>query len=738
MPSVRKSGPALGAREEFRFLDDPEFLEQYSWQTQEGRWMDFYVEGVHCAACVWLTEKIADIVDDVGFIRLNLGNSVATVRIHDQGSFSAVALELQKMGYRPHPIKQDEQRGLQKRENRLLLMRLGVAGACAGNIMLLAVSLYGGANGGIADRFRWISLGLYVPVIFFSAVPFYKSAWISLRSKELSIDIPVVFGILLGSIVSVINLIQGDDRIYFDSLSALVFLLLSTRYLLKRTQQSALDFSRFLHFLTPMWVKKWNPSGQIYEEVRMDQLSAGDRVQVFPNECVPVDGRVVKGFSSLDCALLSGESQSERVAVGDRVFAGTLNLDAPLEIEVTQSGVNTRMGRILVSMEKLLTKKAAATVFADRVSRYFVSAVVILSGALIIFSFYNSWGDYLNRALAIAIVTCPCTFALITPLAFSLTLGKLARGGVLVKGPDILEKLAGVKAVFFDKTGTLTFGALQVTHWEVPDELSAAILAIESCSVHPIAKAMTQYLRNQVTGVIPQVEELKEKMGNGICGRVGGSWYELTRARDATSLSTEISILKDGLLVGRAVLSDQVRPESQKVVQLLKSLNLNLRILSGDHRGSVKQVADQVGIEFGSCIFEASPEKKNEVIKSYENTLMVGDGANDAIALAQADVGIAVHSSMELSLQAAGVFLKTPGIRSVYHLVVIARETLSVVQRNFWFSVVYNVIAGGFALAGKIDPLFAAVLMPMSALTVLLSSITGTSRMRTAFKEINA
>lgn len=734
--SIRKPIVAAETQESFRYLDDPGFLKDYSWSTPEGRWMNFYVEGVHCAACIWLAEKVAEIVDHVGYIRLNLGNSVATVRIDENGLFSAVALELQKMGYRPHPIQQGEQQDLQMRENRLFLIRLGVAGACAGNIMLLAISLYGGATGELANQFRWISFGLFLPVLFFSATPFYQSAWSAIRSKEISIDIPVVFGIVLGSFVSSVNLWMGDERVYFDSLSALIFLLLSTRFLLKRTQQMALESSRVLHFLTPSLIKKWNSIQMNYEEVRSEQVSTGDRVKVLPGENIPVDGLIVQGTSSLDCAVLTGESQAEVVHAGDLVFAGTTNLDAPLEIEVTQAGSTTRLGKILEAMEKLLVRKAPLTLFADRVSRYFVAAVVILSAFTFVWGFQNDWHEGLNRALAIAIVTCPCTFALITPLAFSMTLGKLARSGVLIKGADILEKLAHIQSVFLDKTGTLTFGTPQVLHWSAPEELLEKILAIESYSTHPIAKAIVKYLRPKVSTTLPLVEELKETLGSGIRARVGGDWIELRRAKDATQ-GTEVSIFNNDACVGRVILTDQVRPDSKRAIDLLRSINLTPWILSGDHQVSVRQIAEAVGVPPGNCISEASPELKKEVLERHAHALMIGDGANDAIALAQADVGVAAHSSVTLSLRAADIHLCAPGVRPLYEVLVIARETLRVVKRNLGFSILYNGIAGGFALAGKIDPLFAAVLMPLSALTVFLSSVAGTSKMKKAFQGLS-
>lgn len=741
-PNFRNSQPSADPSETYLFLDESETLDTYAQVTSHGRSMNFYLDGVHCAACVWLTEKVPDLVPDVRSVRLNLGSSIATVEITSSGKFSEVARAFEEMGYRSHPVHLGEQEALQKRENRLFLIRIAVAAACAGNIMLLAVSLYGGVTGEMAERFKWLSLGLYLPVFIFSASPFYRSAWGAIRSREISIDIPVVFGILLGSSVSFYNLVTGYDRVYFDSLSTLIFLLLSTRFVLKRTQQLAADSSRALHFLTPSRVKRWSDQSQTFETIRVDELKPGDRIRVLPSEAIPADGLILAGNSSLDCSLLTGESAPQTIGPQEQVFAGTTNLDSPLDIQITQAGTQTRVGRILISLETLMSRKAQITVFAHRVARYFVTAVTLLFVA----SFFKTtlfagsqgnWTEALNRALAISIVTCPCTFALITPLAFSLSLGRLARAGILVKSPETLEKLTQVRHVFFDKTGTLTFGSPQVIHWDVPEDLSPAILAIESQSIHPIAKGIVNYLKSRTPSPVLAPTDVIETRGLGIRGKIGADQVEIRKAERATQ-GTEVEVLKNNSLVGRILLNDQTRPEAQLMVSRLKSLGLTPAILSGDQKVAVDQIAKATGINPESCVSQASPEHKAEWIKSHPSALMIGDGANDALALAQADVGIAVRGGVEMSLKAADIYLRTPGILPVFEILMIAKETLKLVKRNLVLSLIYNIIAGYFAWTGKIDPLLAAVLMPVSALIVLLSTLIGTPQLRTSLKELRS
>ncbi len=743
--SLRKPLPAFDPISDYTYLDSPESLKIYSWSDTSDpshRWMEFYLEGVHCAACVWLTEKVAEFVDDVRQIRLNLGTSIATVKVGTLGSFSEVAQEFLKMGYRPHPIQKGMTDLLQKKETRTLLVQLGVAGACAGNIMLLAISLYGGVEGDLAHHFKWVSFILFLPVITYSALPFYKSALNSLKSKQASIDIPIVFGILMGTVASIFNLAIGSNRIYFDSLSTLIFLLLATRYLLRRTQQLTLSTSHLAHFLVPATVRKWDPISEQIEDVLLDQIAPGDLIQVRAGESIPVDGEIIEGSSSINNALLTGESEPKIVHIREKVYAGTVNLYSPLVIKVSQSGLSTRLGKILKSIDEMLNRKSKIISYADRISRIFVLFVVGISITLLIWGTQGNWYEGINRSLALAIVTCPCTFALATPLAFSLSLGKLAKAGILVKGAETLEKLNEVRSIFFDKTGTLTKGTFQVIEWisqESPQdkmETEQAVYALEIHSNHPIAKAITDYFSLLSRPIHEEVVHFQENIGRGVSGTFRGNLYEIKRSNLQNS-NTAVSVYKNHLKVGDFLLGDEIRPFANETIQNLRKLGLRPWILSGDTNSATLALADRLGISPMSCIGESSPEIKKEVLASHPFSIMVGDGANDAIALATAHVGVAMQSGIEVSMKAADIYLATPHISSLYHLVIISKETLKVVRRNFYFSLLYNGVAATAAVLGKIDPLFAALLMPMSAIIVFLSSISGTRKMRQSFQELS-
>jgi heavy metal translocating P-type ATPase len=758
--SVRKAVPATDGSpnsdfrnpsRSFGYLDDPEFIRLYSSSTSESESlsMRFYLEGVHCAACVWLTEKVADFVENVESVRLDLASSVATVQLSPKGSFAPVAEEFSRIGYRPHPVKQDEIDAHKKREEKLLLIQLAVAGACTGNIMLLAVSLYGGLGGGMGEVFKWVSFALFLPIFFFSAIPFYRSAWSAVRARQVSIDIPLVLGILLGSAMSLANLLMGSDHIYFDSLAALVFLLLASRYVLRRAQQNALNASNLIHFLTPSVARKKTSQGQ-WVEVNLDQIQAGDLIEVRPGENIPVDGVIDSGSSTLNCALLTGESKLQKVGIGELVFAGTLNQQAPLIISVRQSGGATRLGQILKSMEEHLNRRAPIVAFADQVSKHFVTAVVILVVAVFLWGFRSNWHQALNNALALAIVTCPCAFALATPLAMITSIGRSARIGILVKGGDVLEKLSSIKTIFLDKTGTLTTGNFEVLSWLVDGEAAVrienAILALESHSNHPIAKALIRYLEDRGKAVAPHLsppEDFRETIGTGVSGTVDGEFYEIRKLKDAdsasaTSNSSTIGIYINNRLAGRISLGDKLREDSPQAIEALRSAGLELNILSGDSAEAVSQIATRLGIPPENVHSNKTPEQKSKIASETPLALMVGDGANDAVALASAHVGVAVHSGMEVAMRAADAYLFSPGVSPVYRLHGIARETMRVIYRNFVFSLLYNLVGGAAATLGLVNPLFAAILMPISAFTVLISSMVGTSKLRTLTRDITS
>ena len=379
-------------------------------------------------------------------------------------------------------------------------------------------------------------------------------------------------------------------------------------------------------------------------------------------------------------------------------------------------------------MEEAKNKKAPIVAYMDRVGQIFVGATLVLTCVGFLLGLGIHLNEAINRALAVAIIVCPCTFALATPLALSLAISRAAKNGLLVKTTEAIERLSHIRTVFFDKTGTLTQGNLTVTRWEefLP-EARKAVWGLESLSAHPIAKALIRYFSEtkKLPTINYKVDHFKEKAGVGVSGEIDGSFFEIKNYAE-----NQIAIWKDGVIAGIATLHDQLRPDSRQSVSFLKKLGLDIKLISGDLRRPALEVAEQVGISTENVIAQASPETKNETLKNHPKSLMVGDGANDAIALASAYASVAVQGGMEVSIRAADVYSSKQGVRAIPILLIIARETMKVIHRNLAFAVLFNIIGIAFALSGHLSPLFAAILMPISALSVFLSTLWGTRAMR--------
>lgn len=721
---VRWRAEALG------HLDSPEVRGRYVNERAEAR---FYVEGIHCVACLWLLERLPKITAGLKACRLDVSQALLTVTLEEGASLAGVAAAIQRLGYQPHAIPTDQGvEALQQRERKAALMRLGVAGACTGNLMLMAVSLYGGAGGFWGEVFRWISFLVFLPIAFYAATPFYRSALGALRSRQINIDVPIVLALLLGSLASTGNLLSGSPHLYFDSLAALVFLLLASRYYLREIQARSARSSQLLQsFFAPIAHRL---EAEEPHDLPPDLLRTGDHVLVEHGERLPADGRVLEGESQINAAWLTGEYLPVAVRAGDPVYAGTINEGARLVVEVTETVAHSRLGGILRQLEA--APRPALVGLADRVSRLFLVTVLAVALGVFLVFLPGQPAEGLNRALSLLIVTCPCALALATPLTFSYALGRAYRRGYAIKSGEALERLAQIETVFFDKTGTLTHGELQVAQWEdlagEPGHNRQLLLGLEQDSLHPIARALRHHLRGAAG--LP-LSAVRERPGQGVCGSWEGANYAVRALPHPDSTATSVGLFREDLLLARIGFTDRVREEAAAAVRALNELGLRVGLLSGDAAPVVRQLAVEVGVQPSLALAGLSPEAKLGVISGHPRALMVGDGANDALALQHAHVGVALQGGMDLSLKVADVYLTLPDLRAVAALVVLGRETRKVLGRNLGLSLAYNLAGGLAALLGWINPLLAAVIMPLSSLTVLLSSTRSTGRVRRLFRE---
>lgn len=727
------SQPASSVISRYSYLDEPTVKEKFAY-GDNARCMDFYIEGVHCVACLWLIERIGKLVPGVQNVQMSLGSLVARVSLDEQGSFAPVAEGLERIGYKPHPVSEGRQANdLNRAENRRDMMRIGVSGFCMMNIMILFVSIYAGADSGLLWLFRWLSGALFLPVAVYGAAPFYRGALTSLKMRQMNIDLPVAGAIFLGSAASLWNLCTGSEHIYFDSLTAFVFLLLSARYALKTVYQKTASQMGAGEFLIPKSALRFNPDTKKTDVMAVERILPGQFLWVPQGEVVAADGEVAEGAGYVDFHMISGESEPVKLKPGSKIYAGTVNVGSGLVIKVSAVGGQTRIERLLQSVEDL--EKPKTVQIADAASKRYLAAVFLGSIALIVSSYRLGFTAAFDRALSMIIIACPCALALATPLAYRMASRASARIGVLLKGVSALDKLARAKKLYLDKTGTLTFGRFEVLDWRIVDgnsDLLSIAYALEQKSAHPIALALRDYSfqRLSQTQLQLEVRDAAEVFGKGVSGMVNGKHYEIKSAPgirgsawSSPAVRSSVGIYENDVLKVLIDLGDKIREDSHLATRQLQSQFDTVEIVTGDRLETAEAVAAQLGIRQFTA--QMSPEAKTECLARNPHTLMVGDGANDAAAMKAASVSVAVQGSIETSFQCADAYLTVPGIGTLPELIAIARRTRKVVWTALLVSLGYNLSGMVLAILGHVTPLVAAVVMPLSSFTVLAIAYIG-------------
>jgi len=749
----RRTSPVRATGRTYEEFDHDAFRTLYVTRTAEGlARVELFLEGVHCASCVWLVERVPLLLPGVARAELNIGRSLAAIE-WDDGSvkLSTVARALESLGYPPHPylgVRRDEVR---RREDRTAIQRIGVAGAIAINVMLAAVAMYAGwLSKGMESQyeqfFRWISLGLTIPAVVFPGRIFFSGAWAALRTRALHLDLPIAIALSAGVVRGTINTVTDSGPVYFDGVTVLIFLLLVGRYLQQRGQRAATDASELLYSLTPQGARVVDEAGAV-RELPAAALLPGMILDVRAGDTIAADGVVTDGRSAVNLSLLTGESRPVSVEPGASVWAGTLNVTAPVRVRIDRAGEESRVAKLLRQVEESTRRRAPVVVLANRMAGWFVAVVLVLAVITYLVGARHDPSAALDNAIALLVVTCPCALAMATPLAVTVATGRAARRGLFIKGGDAIEALSRPGVILLDKTGTITEARVSLVRWDGPEWVKPLVLALEQESTHPLADGF----RRAFADIPPvPVESSAHVTGGGIVGRVdghdvlvGSPSFVSGRARvevraDAATATddslTPVWVAVDGVVVARAFLGDPIRADARASIQALRAAGWSVRILSGDAPTVVRAVGGALGLSPDECQGGATPEEKLRVVESLKGAhrvVMVGDGVNDAAAIAAASVGIGVHGGAEASLATADIFLTTPGLAPLVELMQGAGRTMTVIRRNIAFSLAYNVVGSWLAIAGLINPVAAAIMMPLSSLTVVLGSWYGDTFART-------
>jgi P-type Cu2+ transporter len=771
----------------YSWFDREDFQQRYVQRAESGLCsVQLSLSGIHCAACVWLLEKLPQLVAGVLETQVDWAGSKLRVRWQpEQVSLSRIAAVIASLGYTPYPLQRDKLDQLQLLANRRQLIHLAVAGALAGNNMLVALALYLGEFAGMAPAIeqllRFASGLLGIISLVWPGRVFLVGAISALRTRTPHMDLPIALGLSIGTVWGTLNTLRGDGEVYFDSISVLVFFLLLGRFIQNRQQRSAAAAISLLSNLTPRWTRLLK--GDAFEVAPSDCLQAGDRVEVLAGQLIPADGRVTVGRSAVDEAILTGESIPVSKQAGDEVSGGSLNLQGSLQVELSAVGTDSRLGKIVQLVEDASRKKPHIVQWADAIGGVFVVTVLVLAMATAV-----AWGVIdsprigIERAVALLIVACPCALALATPLAVSVGLVRAAREKILIKGGDVLQALHRPGTLWLDKTGTLTQGQLRVLRWQGDRRLLPAIAAIQSQSSHPVAIAMARFAVSELgpatsdDASLPAAHQVDQSPLGGIRGEVnrsvwilgtarflesqqveiGASWIEQSQTWLADGLSP-VFVAVDGQVAGMAGVGDPLCDDAPAAIASLQRKGWKIGILSGDHQQIVDQVARQLGIAAELAIGGLLPEDKVRWVQQSVSgrltgsgpaddstasaaastgtadgrgpaVVMVGDGVNDSAALAAATVGVAAHGGAQSSLAAAPVYLAGQGLDRLVRLFELSRATMRTIVLNLGASLSYNVVAVVLAAFGWISPLVAAILMPISSLTVVGISLLSPAR----------
>ncbi|HEY2135354.1 MAG TPA: heavy metal translocating P-type ATPase [Xanthobacteraceae bacterium] len=701
--------------------------------------IDLAVEGVVCGGCIRRIEGSVQELPGILAARLNFANRRLAVEWRDDALDAARIVDaVERLGYRAYPFR-PERAELEEARHAARLMRcLAVAGFAAMNIMLLSVSVWSGntdMSPETRDFFHWLSALIALPAAAYAGQPFFQSAFAALRARRVNMDVPISIGVCLALGMSVVETLGHATHTYFDSAVMLLFFLLCGRYLDHAMRRKTRAVAGNLAARKADVAHRLDAGGEIVT-VPVAALAPGDRLLVRPGECMPADGVVLSGASEIDESLVTGETDRRAVASGATVYAGATNFSGALTLRVTAAGAGTLIDEVERLLERAVAARSRYLRLADRAARFY-APVVHATAALTCVGWIvagASLHDAIITAIAVLIITCPCALALAIPAVQVVASGALFRRGIILNAGDAIERLAEADTVVFDKTGTLTLPEPRVANaGELEADLLEKAARLAMASRHPLAAAVAREARER-----RPVEGATEEPGQGACGIIDGGEARLGSAAFC-GIPFRVAVAVPGTSVicfahaGRhAVLAvrQSLRPDAVEIVRALAARGLDLHIFSGDRPAAVAPIAAALGI--ASWRGAMKPADKISALESLKakgrRVLMVGDGINDAPALAAAHVSVSPISAAHIAQAQADALFLGERLAPVLDAVRIATRARRLMQQNLWLAVIYNAVAVPFAIAGLVTPLIAALAMSGSSLLVTLNALRAAGR----------
>jgi len=709
------------------------------------------IQGMHCAACAFTVEEALMSVPGVQSAEVNAATHRAKVVWSEaQVKPSAWIAAIAKAGYGALPAADSTLRQARHEEGRRALWRWLVAGFCMMQVMMYAYPAYVAHEGDITPDMvfllRWASWVLTLPVVLFSCGPFFSNAWRDIRAQRVSMDLPVALGMVITFLLSTVATFEPNGifgaEVYYDSLTMFVFFLLTGRWLELRVRDRTAGALETLMNRLPDSVERQLPHGA-FERVAVRRVLVGDVIRVSPSESFPADGVILQGQTLADEALLTGESRPQSRGVGDTVVAGSHNLSGIVTVRVVQVGEGTQFSQIVSLMENASLQKPRLAQLADRIAKPFLIGVLVLAALSAMYWWPTNPGHALMVAVAVLVVTCPCALSLATPAAMLAAAGNLARHGVLVRNLQALESLAEIDTLIFDKTGTLTQDGQRITRvmtaeGVTPEHALNLAAALAKHSLHPLSRALVKAhdaagQGDAVQGKPVTAQDVNEMIGLGLEGhidgllRLGSAKFCAPKTKGIPDQASvcQVHLCTENEWLASWQLSEDVRADAVQTVQALKSLNVDVWLLSGDRPESAQQVAQEVGISHavGACTPQDKLSRMQIAQSEGARVAMVGDGLNDGPVLAGAHVSMAFGNAVPLAQSQSDLVLMGGSLLVVAQSIQLARHTLRVVKQNLVWAAAYNALCVPLAVVGWLPAWLAGLGMALSSLWVVLNSL---------------
>ena len=753
-PSSRNWDRPEQAPEDAKLFDLPDIQADFVRQHPDGTYQaDLLIEGIHCPACIWLIEQALQQIDAIEHAEVSLTRRRLRLRWQpDKMKLSEAVLVIGGLGYQAIPYEEDLEQKANKTRRQDLLFRMAFAGFVFANVMTAAVCLYGGDFFGIQPKWRavfeWYSMALTFAGIMYSGRSFFTSAWKGIKTLRPNMDLPISIGIttsfLWSSYVTIFPAENNAGHVYFDSVAMFIFLILVGRFLESSARETVGSATRHLLALLPRSARIILDDGS-EALIPLRSIQKGNILRIKPGDRIPVDGQISEGHSEVDESIISGESRPLTKQKGNQVIGGTLNLSGQLLVKATHLGHESVLSQIVELVEQAQDSKVRIQGIADRIVPWFVTIILGLAACTFIYWYISAgFAVAVMTAVTVLIITCPCALGLATPMAISIGAGLGGKLGILIKRGSALEHMLSLDHIVFDKTGTLTRGQLDVQNQQAlienPAALWAKVHALERASEHPLADAISKTLQTYPAN--PALTQFENISGRGVKGyfsdsilSVGSLGWLLSQgivipedtkqqlAQEEQLGHTLVVVFDAHQLLAWIALGDKLRPEASDVINTLQQQGISISLLTGDREGSAKAIVSQLKtLKPIQVIAEVLPHEKADKIKSLQAqglaVGMIGDGVNDAPALTQANVGIAMGQATDISAHAADVVL-LGGLDKLPTAFTLSKQTMRTIKQNLAISLGYNILVIPLAMSGMIHPLFAAIAMPASSLLVI-------------------